>query len=1225
MQRTSVLLILVILGLSVLPRIATGQSQPSFHKIHITITGPEDLQRVRALGFDFEGARRLDNKTIELIASEDRLPLLERNEIPYEIIRKSMEKFFAKRASEAPRIQEPDGFGYGSMAGFYTFDELVQKLDSLHLRFPGIVSEKQSIGTTYEGREIWAVKISDNPDANEPEPEVLYTALHHAREPGSMMSVLYYMYWLSNNYATSPDATYLVDNREMWFVPCVNPDGYAFNQWIYEDSDGSSVGMWRKNKRDNNANNLFEWSQDGVDLNRNYDAHWGYDDYGSSGDNGDPTYRGPAPFSEPETQAIQAFVNGHEFAVALNYHTYGDLMIYPYGYEETTYPPQPDYSIFKNIAQQMTDYNGYRWGTGPDILYVTNGDSDDWMYDTEEHETIFSLTPEVGGSNDSFWPSPARIFPLVRETLYQNKFLARVAGAFPVTTGLSGESGASLTPGDTGNVSLFLENQGLESTPVTFTVQVESPGGLLTIPDTTLQVGRLESLGTDTLSLPVQVNDMCTNGSRASFIIEYRGTGLIGRDTIDVFIGDPVFTDNAESGMIHWNTTSWGVTTDSTVNSQVFTDSPGGNYSNNSLNTMTLSTPLDFSDLTEVHLRFKLYCMVEADYDFAQVLISTDNFHWNALEGEYMREGSGYGVQDGEEFGYDGHRGWLTERIDLSEYAGEDEVSLRFNITSDNYLNSDGISVDDITIYGKTRANGPLISAEPDSLAFDIPFGWWNETYLTLANLGSDSLIFAIRENSVTDGNTTAATLPQKYGSSELLSIFSRQTVRSQIQNSLDYSPDEIVQNSETTSSATVIQDTIGDIGGDVGIVVPDIQSVTVETDTIFLGQRTTFDIQFRTPVSDTIVGLISLDADQNHATGAYPAALGILPKNVSIGAEYEIFLFPQGLNFSGGFPIDTTISIPTGSAWVIDMSDTSVVGFGGCDLDQPGVLHAVFLPGAGEFSMDGSRFNFAVSCLAGSIADTSLAGIPDFAPNIGHGTYGEEQGVAWLGVAPLDGSIPPEDETVIRLPAVASANQDFLSTSLSVFSNSIIEDSLTIPVELTVMSPPESHLAVNRSSVSDTLVPGYDVNSTLELINTGEGSLTYFVADTTRPAWYHVTPRGGVIAGGEAQVVQLTYSPDSTADGVRYSGNMFIASTSAGGDVISIPIEAVIGYSEVAQRGDVNRDAQILSDDVQLLSDLILSPGTPTPYQYWAGDVNLDGQLDITDVITLLNTLALE
>jgi len=165
------------------------------------------------------------------------------------------------------------------------------ELDEMTNLYPNLISAKYTIGNTQtiEGRDVYAIKISDNPGINEDEPEVLYTALIHAREPAAMQQLIWYMWYLLENYGTNDEITYLVDNLEMYFVPVVNPDGYEYNH----STDPNGGGMWRKNKRDNNGGGFSEYN-DGVDLNRNFGYNWGYDDSGSSPDPTSQTYRGTA-------------------------------------------------------------------------------------------------------------------------------------------------------------------------------------------------------------------------------------------------------------------------------------------------------------------------------------------------------------------------------------------------------------------------------------------------------------------------------------------------------------------------------------------------------------------------------------------------------------------------------------------------------------------------------------------------------------------------------------------------------------------------------------------------------------------------------------------------------------------------------------------------------------------------------------------------------------------
>jgi hypothetical protein len=250
------------------------------------------------------------------------------------------------------------------------------------------------------------MKISDNVGTTEDEPRVLYLGCHHAREIITVEIPLYIMYWLTDNYGTDSLATYLVDNREIWIVPLMNPDGREYVE---------HTGDWRKNRRDNGDGTY------GVDLNRNWGYMWGYDDIGSSPNSGSETYRGTGPFSEPETQVIRDLMLNHQFDTAISYHSHGRLILYPWGY---TSDPCADNAIFAALGDSMASFNGYAPGPGSS-LYPVNGDSDDWMYGEQLiKDKVFSYTFEVG---TEFYPSEAEIIPLCEENLDAGILIAEYA------------------------------------------------------------------------------------------------------------------------------------------------------------------------------------------------------------------------------------------------------------------------------------------------------------------------------------------------------------------------------------------------------------------------------------------------------------------------------------------------------------------------------------------------------------------------------------------------------------------------------------------------------------------------------------------------------------------------------------------------------------------------------------------------------------------------------
>jgi carboxypeptidase T len=256
---------------------------------------------------------------------------------------------------------------------YHTYDEVVAELDSIAYEYPHI-ARRDSIGvSTTDSLTIWALKISDNVSLEEDEPAILYTGVHHAEEILGCEICMFMIDRLVSSYGADSQATLWVDSLETWFVPIVNPDGHGI---VMEEVDTT----WRKNIRDNNGNGIFDPDSDGVDLNRNYDWYWetGNDTCTS------PYYRGPAPFSEGGTQAIQDVALREKFVFAVNYHspTYsqGELIYYPWFLDGR---PAPDFNTISQVAETMAslivndagDTTYEAW-----IGYGDRGYSRNWLY-----------------------------------------------------------------------------------------------------------------------------------------------------------------------------------------------------------------------------------------------------------------------------------------------------------------------------------------------------------------------------------------------------------------------------------------------------------------------------------------------------------------------------------------------------------------------------------------------------------------------------------------------------------------------------------------------------------------------------------------------------------------------------------------------------------------------------------------------------------------------------
>jgi hypothetical protein len=349
--------------------------------------------------------------------------------------------------------------------------EVVGKLDEMRTNYPNLITTRQLIGVSHQGREIWLVKISDNADQNEDEPEMLYTALTHAREPEGMEVLLYYMFHLLENYGTDPEATYLVNERELYFVPVVNPDGYVRNQ----TTKPNGGGMWRKNRRDNGDGSF------GVDLNRNYGYRWGFDNVGSSPTPSSDTYRGPAPFSEPETSAIRTFHQGRTIWNGFHYHAYGNYLIHPFAYAAGAFPPAPDHALYTRYGAALSAMNGYLVGNFAQTLgYLANGEVIDWSYGEQvEKNKVFAILPEVGGPGDGFWPPPSRIIPIAEQNRGPNLYDTWIAGARAELVAVARDS--LVPPGGSGEVVATIENIGLGAPAADITLALTTSDPLVTI------------------------------------------------------------------------------------------------------------------------------------------------------------------------------------------------------------------------------------------------------------------------------------------------------------------------------------------------------------------------------------------------------------------------------------------------------------------------------------------------------------------------------------------------------------------------------------------------------------------------------------------------------------------------------------------------------------------------------------------------------------------------
>jgi hypothetical protein len=269
----------------------------------------------------------------------------------------------------------------------HNYPEMVAEIHEVEADHPDIV-DVFSIGESFNGRDIWAAKISDNVATDEDEPEAMFDAMHHGDEHLTLEQALYLFHELTDDYGTGSKVTRLVNTRETWIIFALNPDGMQY------DLGGDPYRGWRKNRQPNAGSEKV-----GTDLNRNYDYKWGCCG-GSSGNPGGNTYRGPEPFSAPEARALADFVDSRvidgqqQIRTHISLHTNGELILWPWGYTRRNLAgpmTKADRNAFVAMAHDMAATNGYRVMQSAS-WYITDGEQSDWMYG---RHGIFSFTVEL--------------------------------------------------------------------------------------------------------------------------------------------------------------------------------------------------------------------------------------------------------------------------------------------------------------------------------------------------------------------------------------------------------------------------------------------------------------------------------------------------------------------------------------------------------------------------------------------------------------------------------------------------------------------------------------------------------------------------------------------------------------------------------------------------------------------------------------------------------------
>jgi Zinc carboxypeptidase len=379
MMRTPRRLVSVLAVIVLLCGLAAGsasaaptQSQPAEDDdqldAYTAVVEDDELSTIAEQGIDVSGQRQVaDGTELDMVLDQAQAERLRGKGVDLELTRvkggQTVQQFAAEQAA--------NGF-----AVWRSYDEAGGIRDQLYAaarRNPQLV-KLEVLGHTGQGREIIAVKLtqgaSEVPDGARP--AVLYSSTQHAREwISTEVNRRLMNHFIDRWRANDREVRKLLQENEFWFVLVANPDGY---QYSFDNER-----LWRKNLRDNNGDGQTQVG-DGVDPNRNFPNHWGYDEEGSSSIQSSDTYRGPEPMSEPETQAMVGLLDRIGFAFQVNWHSAGQWLLYAEGWQTGT-PTADDpiyYAMSGNLdAPAIADFHP---GLSSDVLYVTNGETTDYAH-----------------------------------------------------------------------------------------------------------------------------------------------------------------------------------------------------------------------------------------------------------------------------------------------------------------------------------------------------------------------------------------------------------------------------------------------------------------------------------------------------------------------------------------------------------------------------------------------------------------------------------------------------------------------------------------------------------------------------------------------------------------------------------------------------------------------------------------------------------------------------
>jgi len=396
--------------------------------------------------------------------------------------------------------------GRADLGLYHTYDEMILELQNITAAHP-MISKMLALGQTYENRTIWAVKLSDNVDQDEAEPNITVMGGIHARELIGVEVPLYILGSLAENYSTNASVRRLVDGSQMWFLPMLNPDGQ-----VYVEQSGD----WRKNRHPYTGGI-------GVDLNRNFGHLWGAE---ASHDASAEDFCGPEPFSENETRAVRDIVLAHPMTAAVSYHSGYATILYPWGNSiDQTAVDQRLPSLAENMSLAMPAERRLVPRMARE-LYPATGDTDDWLY---ANKSVLPFTVEL---STVYRPPEGQVAQICADNLLAAVTLMDFCIPSHAVSIDADRTGFSSLPGNAVTVNISVENEGNVDEPLTLTASCNLSWNISLTPERLTVVKGKTASSRLTVTVPegapafqvfgIDMLAVCDSGARAN--VSLRGT-----------------------------------------------------------------------------------------------------------------------------------------------------------------------------------------------------------------------------------------------------------------------------------------------------------------------------------------------------------------------------------------------------------------------------------------------------------------------------------------------------------------------------------------------------------------------------------------------------------------------------------------------------------------------------------------------------------------------------